>query len=276
MSDWRIEAKNRILYFDLRLLWSYRDLLLMFIKRDIVTVYKQTILGPVWYVAQPILTTVIYMFVFGNIAGISTDGLPQPLFYFSGVIVWNYFSECFTTTSITFNENQKIFGKVYFPRLIVPFSKAISALIKFFIQFGFFLILYFYYAYTIGLSPNLYVFLMPFIISMVGLLGLGLGILFTSITAKYRDLVFLLQFGIQLLMFATPIIYPLSILEGLTKKIVLANPLSPLIEAFRLGWLGTGSFDWLQMAYSVVIIFFFFFFGMVVFQKAEKNFIDTV
>lgn len=275
--DLVIKPKSKWFELDFRSLWSYRDLLRMFVKRDIIILYKQTILGPVWFFVQPLLTTVIYVLVFGKIAKLSTDGLPQILFYLSGIIVWNYFSETFTTASKTFRENEKIFGKIYFPRLIVPLSKGISGFIKFLIQFAFFFSIYLYYLITTDiLRPNLYLLLAPVLMLIIAGLGLGFGIIFTSLTSKYRDLSFLLQFGVQLFMYATPIIYPASSIPEKYKTFILLNPLTPLVEFFRYAFLGSGEWSWMGLAYSAGFMFLIFFLGILIFNRVEKTFMDTV
>jgi len=224
--DLVIRPRRSIFQIDIKAIWEYRDLLAMFVKRDIVVVYKQTILGPLWFFIQPIMTTLIYIIVFGRIARISTDGVPMILFYLSGIIMWNYFSECFNITAKTFTENAGIFGKVYFPRLIMPLSKVISGLIKFGIQFGLFLLVYFYFLFhTESIHPNISLLLVPYLIVIMALLGLGFGIIFTSLTTKYRDLNFLISFGVQLLMYATPVIYPVSAIPEKYKLYILANPI---------------------------------------------------
>ncbi len=259
-------------------IWRYRDLLRMFVKRDVITVYKQTILGPIWYIVQPIMTTAIYVLVFGRIAGISTDGLPQILFYLSGIVIWNYFAESFNKTAITFKENTNIFGKVYFPRLISPLSKVTSALIVFIIQFSFFLVIYGYYLFSgdFNIEPNLNILLLPVYIIMMAGLGLGFGIIFTSWTTKYKDLVFLLTFGVQLFMYATPVIYPVSTIPEKYKLLILANPLTPIVEGFRYALLGAGNFSWYSLSYSFGFMVVLLFVGIVIFNRTEKSFIDTV
>lgn len=272
-----ITPNNRLLNFNFRELIAYKDLIAMYVKRDIVTMYKQTILGPLWFVIQPILTTVMFMFVFGNLAGISTDGIPGPLFYFSGIILWNYFSTCLNATSHTFTSNQNVFGKVYFPRLVVPISVTISNLVKFFIQFGIFLIIYIVYAFKgVGVAPNWYAFLFPFLVVMSAGLALGFGIIFSSMTTKYRDLTFLLQFGVQLWMYATPVIYPLSTMPVDKQWIFQLNPMTSIIETFKYGAIGQGTFSWLWLAYSFGFMLLMLFVGIMIFNKVEKDFMDTV
>lgn len=272
-----ITPNNRLLNFNFKELVAYKDLIAMYVKRDIVTMYKQTVLGPLWFVIQPILTTVMYMFVFGNLAGISTDGIPGPLFYFAGIILWNYFAACLNTTSHTFTANQRVFGKVYFPRLVVPISVTVSNLVKFFIQFGIFLIIYIVYAFKgAGIAPNWYAFLFPLLILMSAGLALGFGIIFSSMTTKYRDLTFLLQFGVQLWMYATPVIYPLSTMPADKQWIFLLNPMTSIIETFKYGAIGVGSFSWVWLAYSFVFMLLMLFVGIIIFNKVEKDFMDTV
>ena len=249
----------------------------MFVKKDVITTYKQTILGPLWFVIQPIMTLLVYVFVFGNIANISTDGLPQSLFYLSGIILWNYFSECFLQTSDTFLQNSEIFGKVYFPRIVIPISKSISGLLKFFIQFLLFIIIYCYYFFIDqNVSPNLHIVLVPLFVVILSGYGLGFGLLFSALTSKYRDLKFFLQFGVQLLMFSTPIIYPLSSLDGKILKIMQLNPFTHVFEAFKYAFLGKGFMSFSGLIYSTLLMLFVLIVGLIVFNKTEKNFMDTV
>lgn len=258
-------------------IWRYRDLWRMFVKRDVITVYKQTILGPIWYVMQPILTTLVFMLVFGRIAGLSTDGVPQVIFYLAGITIWNYFSESFTNTSKTFIENAQIFGKVYFPRLILPLAKVTSGLIKFLIQFVLFLGFWLYFfLITETVHPNVYLLLIPVYVLLMAGLGLGFGIIFTSLTTKYRDLIFLLQFGIQLLMYATPVIYPVSSVPEEYKAFIYANPISAIVEGFKYGFLGVGEFSWMHLMYSAGFTLVVLWLGVVVFNRTERSFIDTV
>lgn len=278
-EEWSLIIKptSGWLEFNLEDLWRYRDLLFMFVKRDFVAVYQQTILGPLWYFIQPILTTITFTIVFGNIAQISTDGLPQLLFYMSGIIGWNYFSDCLNATSGTFSSNAAIFGKVYFPRLIAPLSTVISNLIKFTIQFLLFLAFMFYFlSEGKNVNPNMAILMTPVLIFLMAGLGLGFGIIISSLTTKYRDLKFLITFGVQLLMYATPVIYPLSTLPEKYRIIVMANPMTPVIETFRYAYLGAGSFDPLHLVYSGVFMVVILFIAMVIFNKVEKTFMDTV
>jgi len=265
--------------FDLRLgeLWHARDLILLFVRRDFVAVYKQTILGPLWYLIQPLLTTVIFTFIFGNIAKLPTDGLPQFLFYMSGTVVWAYFSSCLTKTSDTFISNANLFGKVYFPRLAVPVSILASNLIAFGIQFGFFLLFMGYFALSGSLiRPNWWILLTPVFIFIMAGLGLGLGIIVSSLTTKYRDLRFLVQFGAQLLMYATPVIYPASSVPERFRWIILANPMTPIVEGFRYAFLGAGSVNTGQLLYSFGVMVVIAVLGVIMFNRVEATFMDTV
>jgi homopolymeric O-antigen transport system permease protein len=276
--DLVLTPRTSLFSFPWREIWHYRDLLGMFVKRDVVTLYKQTILGPLWFFIQPILTTVVYMVVFGGIAKISTDGVPRIVFYSAGIVLWNFFSESFTTTSKTFIENANLFGKVYFPRIIVPASKVISSLLKFIIQFLFFLSVYVYHL-SIGanIHPNgTYILFVPLLVALMAGMGLGFGIIFTSLTTKYRDLVFLIQFGVQLLMYATPVIYPLSVVPDKYKVYVLMNPITPIVEAFRAAFLGVGSWSWSGLGYASIFTVVVLTAGVMIFNKVEKSFMDTV
>nr|WP_264793592.1 ABC transporter permease [Aureispira anguillae] len=249
----------------------------MFVKRDVVTVYKQTVLGPIWFFIQPIMTMFVYVVVFGRIAGIATDGIPQPLFYLSGIIIWNYFHECFMQTSNTFAQNQDMFGKVYFPRLIMPLSKVVSGLIKFFIQFTLFIAVYGYFIYKdVGIEISSSILMAPFLLILMAGLGLGFGLVFTSMTTKYRDLKFLVQFGVQLLLYATPIIYPMSLIEGKLKDVMSLNPLAHIVEAFKYGFLGQGEISTYGLVYSTIFTIVIVFAGILIFNKTERSFVDTI
>jgi lipopolysaccharide transport system permease protein len=275
--DLIIEPKSSLLELKLKPLIRYIDLLILFIKRDITVVYKQTILGPIWFFIQPIMTTVIYVFVFGNIAKISTDGIPQPLFYMSGIVIWNYFSECFMKTSDTFTQNAGIFGKVYFPRLITPLSVVASNAIKFLIQFILFILLYLFFILKGShFNFNITVILFPFYIILMALLGLGFGLIFSSLTTKYKDLKFLIQFGVQLLMYATPVIYPLSTISAKYKIYFQLNPITHIIEAFKYSFFEIGEFNLVWLGYSSFFTFIILIFGIIIFNKTEKDFMDTV
>ena len=273
-----IKPKGKLFEIDFKEIWRYRDLLVMFIKRDIVTQYKQTILGPTWYFIQPALTTIMYMVVFGGIAGISTDGLPQPLFYLAGIVLWQYFSECLNKTSATFTQNQHIFGKVYFPRLISPLSNVLSNLVRMSIQFLLFLIVYVYYvAVGVDVMPNAYALLLPLLIVMLAGLSLGFGIIISSMTTKYRDLTRLFTFIVQLWMYATPVIYPLSTITNDKIRMLMGiNPLTSIFEAFKYGMLGVGQFSWGGLGYSFGFMVVLLLVGVVVFNKVQRSFMDTV
>jgi lipopolysaccharide transport system permease protein len=281
-EDWDIEIKpvNNLLDLKLKDVWHYRDLLLLLVKRDFVSFYKQTILGPLWFFIQPLFTTIIFTFVFGNMAGISTDGLPRPLFYMAGITTWNYFSECLNKTSTVFKDNANLFGKVYFPRLIMPLSIVASNLVRFGVQMLLFLLLIlFYLSSDVHFSPNRYALLFPLLVVLMACLGLGLGMIISAMTTKYRDLIFLVTFGVQLLMYATTVIYPLS--TALDKYptyawIIEYNPMTPIIETFRYGFLGKGSFSWQSLGYCASITFLIMVTGVIVFNKVEKTFVDTI
>ena len=277
--DWTLEIlpKDKLLHINLKEIWKYRDLLMLLVRRDFVSIYKQTILGPLWFIIQPILTTLMFMVVFGGIAKISTDGMPQSLFYMAGIVTWTYFSACITTTSDTFITNASIFGKVYFPRVIMPLSIVVSKLISFGVQFVLFLVFFFYYYFTgANLHPNATLLLLPILIITSAGLGLGLGLIITSLTTKYRDFRFLIQFAIQLAMYASPVIYPLSSIPEKYKIYILANPMSAIIETFKYSFLGSGVFKWGYLAYSVAFMIITLILGIIIFNRVEKSFMDTV
>lgn len=285
-----IEPKKKWLDVDIKGLWHYRDLYYMNIKRDIVTQYKQTILGPLWYLIQPLFTTIMYMFVFGGLAGISTDGVPQPLFYLCGTCLWTYFSSCFTACSNVFAANQGVFGKVYFPRLVVPLSSVTSNLIKFAIQLAMFAFIFIYYLcfkdynadfgfikdYGIAIGGLLTIALPILLTFMVGMHAMAWGLIITSLTTKYRDLNMLIAFGVQLLMYATPVIYPLSFAPEHYRIFLNVNPLTPIFEAFKYAFLGAGTFDVLSLGYSLVTLCIVMFFAVILFNHTEQRFMDTV
>jgi len=272
-----IRPKRHLLDVDLAELWHYRDLAYLFTKRDITTVYKQTILGPIWFVLQPILTTIVFMFVFGRIAQISTDGIPEILFYLSGIVMWNYFAESLTRTASTFTANASIFGKVYFPRLVIPISIVASNLAKFLIQFTLFLAIWVWYLVTTDtLSPNAWILATAYCVLLMAGLGLGFGIIFSSLTTKYRDLTFLLSFGVQLAMYATPIIYPMSTLPDRYRAIIWWNPIGHLIETFKYGFLGAGDVSFLGLGYATLFTVITLTLGILIFNKVEQTFMDTV
>ena len=278
-EDWTlvIKPEKRLLDVDLKGIWRYRDLWYMYVRRDIVTVYKQTVLGPLWFFIQPIFTTAMYMFVFGGLAGISTDGVPQPLFYLSGIMLWNYFSECFNGASNTFTANAGIFGKVYFPRLVVPLASLTSNLIKMLIQLLLFIVVYVYYVAIGGpVSINAAALLFPILVFMLAFHALSWGLIVSSLTSKYRDLRYLVSFGLQLFMYATPIIYPLSAAGDKFRWALELNPLTPIFEAFKFGVLGSGSLSWGGLLYSFVFMLVMLFFSIIIFNRVERNFMDTV
>ena len=275
-----IQPKESLLQVDFRELWRYRDLIMLFVKRNITTQYQQTVLGPLWYLIQPIMTVVMYMVVFGGIAKIPTDGLPQPLFYLSGICLWQYFNDCLTKTSNTFTDNAGIFGKVYFPRLAIPIANVLSNLLRFGIQFGLFLVVYAIYQLFIipgEIHTNLYVLMLPVLILMLAGLALGFGILFSSMTTKYRDLQLLLGYFVSLWMYATPVIYPLSTITNPTLRFIMGlNPLTSIVEAFKYGMLGEGQFSWGMLAYSAGFTVVLLAVGVVIFNRVQRTFMDTV
>jgi lipopolysaccharide transport system permease protein len=273
-----IEPRSSLFDWKLKEVWNYRDLLRMFVRRDFVATYKQTILGPLWFFIQPIFTTITFTIVFGNFAGISSDGQPRMVFYMAGLTLWNYFSECFTKASTVFTTNANIFGKVYFPRLIMPLTIVVSNLIKFAIQYMLFLVFYGYFLFNgnKSIEPNSLILLTPFLILLMAGISLGAGMIFSAMTTKYKDLTFLLTFGIQLLMYATPVIYPLASIPDQYKTYVLLNPLTAVIETFRYGYLGTGTFSWSALGYSSIFMVILLLSGITIFNKVERSFMDTV
>jgi lipopolysaccharide transport system permease protein len=272
-----ISPKNKLLDLRLKDIWYYRDLLMLYVHRDFVAFYKQTILGPLWFFIQPLLTTLVFTVIFGNVAKMSTDGLPPILFYLAGVTSWNYFAECFKKTANSFTLNANIFGKVYFPRVIVPLSTTITNLIAFGIQFLLFLGFLFYFIFNgAEIKPNIYILLFPVLVLLMGIMGLGFGMFVSALTTKYRDLQMLVAFGIQLLMYATPVIYPISEIPNKYQWIIIANPMTSVIETFRFSFLGAGSFSWNGLIYSILFTSVIFIFGLIVFNRTEKNFMDTV
>lgn len=272
-----IKPKTKLLEIDFKEIWQYRDLYSMFVKRDIITSYKQTILGPLWFFIQPAITTVMYMVVFGGIAKIPTDGLPQPIFYLAGITLWQYFSACLNSTSNTFIANQGIFGKVYFPRIIVPLSTITSNLIRMFIQLSLFVIVYIYYIILgVHIVPNLYLLLFPILIIILAGLSLGFGIIISSMTTKYRDLNLLFGFIVQLWMYATPVIYPLSTIPPNRQWIMALNPVTSIIETFKYGTMGVGTFSWGMLGYSFLFMILLLSIGIVIFNKVQRSFMDTV
>jgi lipopolysaccharide transport system permease protein len=281
-EDWDIEITPKNDLFSLRLndVWQYRDLLFLLVKRDFIAFYKQTILGPLWFFIQPIITTVMFTVVFSKLAGISTGGVPAPLFYLAGITIWNYFADCLTKTSTVFKDNAAMLGKVYFPRLIMPLSIVLSSLVRFGVQFILFVIvLVFFNIKGLSITPNAVALLFPFLIVLVAAQGLGLGMIISAVTTKYRDLTFVVSFGVPLLMYATPIIYPLAIAEAKYPSyswIIKYNPITAVIETFKYGFLGSGDFSWAILGYSLIITILIFLTGAIIFNRVEKNFVDTV
>ncbi len=272
-----IVPKDSLLDLRLKEIWQYRDLLLLFVKRDFVAKYKQTVLGPVWFFIQPIFQTAILAIVFAGMAKLSTDGVPPVLFYLAGITCWNYFANCLRTTSNTFTANASLFGKVYFPRAVTPLSIIISNLIQFGIGLLLFLLLYLYFTATgAALTPNVHLLLVPLLVILMGLMGLGLGMLVSAMTTKYRDLQYLIEFGVQLLMYATPVILPLSAVPDKYQPLMLANPMTGIIETFKYGFFSTGTLSWELLGYSTGFTMIVFLIGLMVFNYTEKNFMDTV
>ena len=277
-TEWTnvISADHSLFKLNLKEVWDYKDLVYMFVKRDFVSSFKQTILGPLWFFINPIFTTVVYLIVFGNIANLSTDGAPKILFYLAGVTLWNYFSSSLGGTSNVFVGNASIFGKVYFPRLVMPITIVISNLMRFGVQFLLFLVVFFYYWYLGEVTPNWWVLLTPIFILLMALFALGVGMIFSSLTTKYRDLSMLLTFGISLYMYATPVIYPTSMLSAKIQPFAKYNPLTGIFEGFKYAWMGVGEFHPIMLVYSTAIILVLLAIGTVVFNKVEKGFMDTV
>jgi lipopolysaccharide transport system permease protein len=275
--DLKIKPQDKLFNLHLKDLWNYRDLLGLLVRRDFVSFYKQTILGPIWFFVQPILTTIMFTLVFGKMGGFSTDGLPGPLFYLAGITAWNYFAECLTKTSTVFRDNANIFGKVYFPRLIMPLSIVVSNLVRFAVQFLLFILVLIFYAIKgTYIQLTWAVTLFPVVVVLMAALGLGAGMIISAMTTKYRDLAFLLTFGVQLLMYATTVIYPLSSASPKYRWLIATNPMTPLIETFRYGFLGKGSFSFMSLASATVITIICLVAGIIIFNKVEKDFVDTV
>jgi len=278
-AEWTeiIEPQAHLLDLKLHELWRYRDLLVMLVRRDFVATYKQTILGPIWFFIQPLLTTVTYMLIFGNIAKISTDGLPMAVFYLAGITIWNYYADSLNKTATVFKDNANIFGKVYFPRLIMPLSIVVSNLVRLGIQVSLFLLIWAYYLIAgANLHPNLYLLLVPLVVVLMAMQALGLGMIISALTTKYRDLIFLLTFGVQLLMYATPVIYPMSALPKKYALLIHANPLSELVELFRYAFTGSGQVSWAGLGYSVACTAVLLVLGTLIFNRVERRFMDTV
>ena len=276
--DSNITPSNKLLDLNIKELWQYRDLLFLFVKKDIITVYKQTILGPIWFIIQPILTTFVFVILFSKMAGFDTGNVPPFLFYMISITLWSYFADTLNITSKTFTDNANIFGKVYFPRLILPLSKVFSGFIKFLIQFAFFMAFWLYYTLIDkSVVSNWYILITPFLLLIMVTLGLGFGILITSLTTKYRDLTFLITFGVQLLMYGTPVAYSLTDTKvEKYKNILLLNPLTSIFEAFKFAFFGRGEFNLFWLSYSVIFTLLLLIIGIIVFKNVEKRFIDVV
>lgn len=278
-QDWSVLIRPHARWFDLRLgeLWEYRDLILLFVRRDLIAKYKQTILGPLWHLIKPLFTTVTFTIVFGNVAGISTDGLPKFVFYMAGTVLWSYFSSSLASTANTFVMNAGMFGKVYFPRLAMPISVLITNVVAFGIQFVFFMCFWAYFWWQgSGIEPNWWILLTPILILVMAAIGLGFGIVISSMTTKYRDLSQLVSFGVSLLMYATPIIYPLSAIPEQYRPFVLANPITPLVETFRYAYLGAGTVNLWHLVYSAGFGVCILLVGVLLFNRVERTFTDTV
>lgn len=271
-----IESKHSLLDINLKELWHYRDLLVLFVRRDFVTVYKQTILGPLWFFIQPILTTITFTIIFGNVAQLSTDGAPKLVFYMAGITLWNYFSTCLTTVSGVFNANAGIFGKVYFPRLIMPLTIVISNLMKFGVQFLLFICFVLYFYFNGEIVPNWWILLTPVIIVLMALISMGIGLILSSMTTKYKDLNQLISFGVQLFMYATPVIYPSSSVPADYAWVVELNPLVGLFDYMRYAYLGIGTFSIDYLLYPTLFSIVILLLGVLVFNKTQKTFMDTV
>lgn len=278
-QDWDLVISSERGWFDLNLkdIWLYRDLILHFVRRDFVAFYKQTILGPLWYVIQPLLTTLVFTVIFGKIAKIPTDGVPPFIFYLSGTVAWSYFANCLKGTSDTFMKNSKIFGKVYFPRLTVPISVVLINLLKFGIQFLLFLAFYTHFAIkSVSITPNIFILLLPLLTLQMGILGLGMGILISSLTTKYRDFKFLVGFGLQLWMYATPIVYPVSQVPERFRFLYMLNPVASIIETFRHAFLGIGTVSCVDILISWGITLVILLSGIFLFNRIDKTFMDTI
>ena len=272
-----IKSDNSLWSVNYREIWHYRDLLLMLVKRNFTNFYKQTILGPIWFFIQPILTTFIYVILFGQVAKLSTDGLPHIPFYLAGITIWNYFAECLSKNATVFKDNSGVFGKVYFPRLIMPLTIVVSGLLRFAVQFALFIAVVIYYTFVEKtIHPNLWILMTPVLMLLMAGFAMGLGMIFSSLTTKYKDLVFLLTFGIQLFMYVTPVIYSMTSLDSKYKLFVEANPLTSIFQCFRYSYLGSGSFEPVSLIKSTIIISVLVFIGILVFNKVEKSFMDTV
>jgi lipopolysaccharide transport system permease protein len=275
--DLVIRPKRHLLDINLREIWKYRDLIMLFVRRDFVSRYKQTILGPFWFILNPLLSTLMYTLVFAGIAKIPTEGVPPQLFYISGIVAWSYFAACLNGTSTTFLSNAGIFGKVYFPRLVAPISTIIASIVQLGIQFLLLIVFVVYYMFKGYLiHVNIYILFIPILILMLALLGMGFGIIFSALTTKYRDLSNLMVFGVQLWMYITPVIYPASIVPEKFRVFVLINPVAPIVEAFKYGIIGAGEFNPCRLIYSAGFTLILLFIGLILFNRTEQNFMDTV
>lgn len=278
-SSWDliIEPKQNLLDLKLAQVWRYRDLLLLLVKRDFIAFYKQTILGPIWFFIQPLFTTVTYVFIFSKLAGLSTDGVPPVLFYLAGITAWGYFSDCLIKIANVFQTNASLFGKVYFPRLIMPLSVVVSSLVRLGIQIILLLFVLIFYAIMLGeINITWYLVLFPIFILLMAIQALGFGMIISAMTTKYKDLALLLTFGIQLLMYATPVIYPLSSLTGKTKFLIELNPMTAIVEGIRLSFLGRGTLTMDSFLYTVIMSVIVLICGVVIYNKVEKNFVDSI
>ncbi|MEI7977962.1 MAG: ABC transporter permease [Bacteroidota bacterium] len=276
-QDWVIKSKNNWLNIDFISAWEYKDLFVLFIKRDFVAFYKQTILGPLWFFLQPILTMFVFAFVFGKIGNISTNNLPKPLFYLPGIICWNYFAECILKNSTVFRDNANLFSKVYFPRIILPMSIVFSSMVRFFIQQFLFVIILIIYSFNgFKIHINTTILLLPILLILMAALGQGIGLIISSLTTKYRDLALLVNFGVQLLMFSTTVAYPLSAAPQNFKFWIALNPMTTILETFRYSFLGQGQFSVSALIYTSILTLVIFFLGIILFSKVEKDFIDTI
>jgi len=272
-----IKPQNNLLALNLKELWKYRDLIRMFIKRDFNTFYKQTILGPLWFIIQPLFTSGMFMLVFGRVARIPTDEIPQMLFYMAGIINWNYFSECFNKTANTFSDNKQLFGKIYFPRLVVPLSEVFTGMIRYIIQFTLFLVFYFFFLFNgAPITPSWLIVFTPLILLYLAFLSLGFGMWISSVTAKYWDLKFALGFVVQLWMYATPVVYPLSLITEKYRMLMILNPVAPAIEFFKIAWFGAGTINPVHACLSMLFASIIIFTGLIIFNKTEKTFVDTI
>lgn len=273
-----IKPKDKLFNLDLKEVWAKKYLMWLFIKRDITVQFKQTIFGMGWYFISPLISTAIYIIIFSRVAGIPTDGIPEPLFYLSGVCLWNYFSQCLTKISTTFSANSGLYGKVYFPRLIIPLSQVFSHLFRFSIQMALFVIVYVIYAIAgVGVAPNWYLLLFPVLVLMLGGIALGMGLIVTSLTTKYRDLTNFFGVFVSLWMYATPVVYPMSAIKNETLQTVMRlNPLTSITESFKYGAMGAGEFSWAWLGYSLAVMFALLLLGMLMFNRKQKQFIDTI